>query len=172
MPGKVFYGAAIQGNEDRALRQHVHLRFIETIKASGFTIVSEHATGGDFDETAALLKDSLGTLPPVGAVRTTFIRNKMIELVESDIDAAVFEVSVPSLGTGIELAHAYLRPRFGLTEIPILGLYEKDFWPNQLSSMVRGLCQERYPNFHLATYDSPEEACRKIAGFLKAAAGR
>ena len=38
------------------------------------------------------------------------------------IDAAVFEVSTPSLGTGIEIAHTYLRPRLGLPAIPMLAV--------------------------------------------------
>jgi len=38
----------------------------------------------------------------------------MIEGVEGDIDTAVFEVSTPSLGTGIEISHVYLRPRMNL----------------------------------------------------------
>jgi len=57
-----------------------------------------------------LLEKSLGPLQPPGVARTVLIRNKMTEFIEGDIDAAVFEVSTPSLGTGIEIAHAYLRP--------------------------------------------------------------
>ena len=83
-----------------------------------------------------------------------------------DIDAAVFEVSVPSLGTGIEMAHAYLRPRLGLPEIPILALYEKDFWPNNLSSMVRGLSSGLYPNFVVKEYEDLEEACHHTGQFI------
>ena len=53
----------------------------------------------------------------------------MIELIEGDIDAAIFEVSTPSLNTGIEIAHAYLRPRLGLMAIPVFALYQKNYWP-------------------------------------------
>ena len=163
---KVFYGAAIQGNQDRSLRQPIHRALIETIKAAGYAVLSEHTTGASYDETIGLLEASIGDLPPLGWSRTVFIRNKMIELVEGDIDAAVFEVSVPSLGTGIEIAHAYLRPRLGLKGIPILALYEKDFWPHSLSSMVKGLSQARYPNFHLKEYDAVETACMLLRQFL------
>jgi hypothetical protein len=55
------------------------------------------------------------------------MRNKMIEAIEGEIKAAIFEVSTPSLGTGIEIAHAYLRLRLGLSRIPLLALYEKDY---------------------------------------------
>jgi hypothetical protein len=41
----------------------------------------------------------------------------------------------------------------------------------EIRTMIRGLCQEDYPNFHLENYDSQKEACRKIAVFFKAVAG-
>lgn len=163
---KVFYGGAIQGNWDRSVRRHVHRSLIEEIKGMGCSIVSEHPKGSDFDETAGLLAETLGGLPPKGPDRTIFVRNKMIEFIESDISAAIFEVSVPSLGTGIEIAHAYLRPRLGLAEIPLLALYEKGFWPNKLSSMVGGISQEQYPNFNLREYTSLDEATKILKEFL------
>ena len=85
------------------------------------------------------------------------IRNKMIEFIESDIHAAIFEVSTPSLGTGIEIAHAYLRPRLGLPAIPVLALYQKDYWPNNLSTMIRGITRDAVPNFVVKEYDDPAE---------------
>ena len=163
---KVFYGGAIQGNWDRSVRRHVHQSLIDEIKGAGYSMVREHAKGSDFDETAGLLGEAFGELPPKGPARTIFVRDKMIEFIESDISAAVFEVSVPSLGTGIEIAHAYLRPRLGLAEIPLLMLYEKGFWPNKLSSMVSGLSREQYPNFHFREYASLDEATGILKEFL------
>jgi hypothetical protein len=166
MKGKVFYGAAIQGNRDRLARQSIHQGIIEHIKRLGYTVASEHVIGSTYDETAKLLTESLGALPPKGMERTKFVRNKMIELVESDVKACVFEVSVPSLGTGIEIAHAYLRSRMGLSEVPILALYEKDFWPQGVSSMVRGLSSEEHPNFCLEEYGALSEAYTRIDEFF------
>jgi len=103
----IFYGAAIQGATERSDRAHINSDIIETIKSFGFKVITEHTTGMDFNDTADKLEESIGPLPPVGRGRTVFIRNKMIQFVESDICAAVFEVSTPSLGTGIEIAHAY-----------------------------------------------------------------
>jgi len=53
----------------------------------------------------------------------------MIEFIEDDIDAAVFEVSTPSLGNGIVFAHSYFSPRFGLPAIPVFAIYQKNFCP-------------------------------------------
>ena len=139
---------------------------IEEIKGAGFSVISEHVKGTDFDETAGFLSEVVGELPPKGPNRTIFVRNKMIELIESEVSGAIFEVSVPSLGTGIEIAHAYLRPRLGLTEIPLLALYEKGFWPNKLSSMVSGISQESYPNFDLREYATLDEATGMVRNFL------
>jgi len=166
LKGKVFYGAAIQGNRDRIKRQSIHQGIIKHIKWFGYTVVSEHVTGSTYDETAKLLSESIGELPPKGMERTKFVRNKMIELVEGDVEACIFEVSVPSLGTGIEIAHAYLRSRIGLSEVPILALYEKNFWPQGVSSMVRGISSEEHPNFYLGEYAALSEACVKIDEFL------
>jgi len=118
-------------------------------------------------ETARLLEEAIGPLPSPGIERTHYVRKRMIELVESNINAAVFEVSVPSLGTGIEIAHAYTRPTRSLSEISILALYQEDYWPGGLSSMVLGISEEEYPNFQLKNYSNPEEARSHIVQFLQ-----
>jgi len=164
---KIFYGGAIQGNIDREKRSAVHRALISYIKNGGFKVITEHTGGRNFEETAQLLDQSIGPLPPVGLERTIYVRNKMIEAIESDILAAIFEVSVPSLGTGIEIAHAYLRPKSGLSKIPILTLYEKDFWPNKLSSMVLGLDKQEYPHVETIEYSCLDEADVQIQQFLR-----
>jgi hypothetical protein len=155
---KIFFGAAIQGAQKREERAAVHRLIIDAIKSCGCEVISEHTTGKDYNATAKLLNDSLGNLPPKGMERTVMIRNKMIEFIEGDIDAAVFEVSTPSLGTGIELAHAYLRPRLGLPAIPVIALYQKDHWPNNLSTMIRGITQDVFPDFVVQEYEDPADA--------------
>ncbi len=164
---KIFYGAAIQGAKDRKERAHVHNIAMDAIKHSGFQIISEHTKGQDFDDTARLLDDSIGPLPPVGKERTIFVRQKMIEAVESEIQAAIFEVSNPSLGTGIEIAHAYLRPRMGLRTIPVIVLYQKDYWPNKLSSMINGITNNEIPHFHIVEYEIPDDLKTIIPDLLK-----
>jgi len=149
---KIFYGAAIQGAEHRKKRSHIHQFIIETIKKQGYEVYTEHTTGKTYEEAIAKLEESIGILPKEDIKRRFYVRNKMIEGVEGDIAAAVFEVSNPSLGTGVEIAHACLRPRMGLPEIPILALYEKDYWPNKLSTMIRGISKQEISNFELKEY--------------------
>jgi len=90
----------------------------------------------------------------------------MIEAIEGDIRVAIFEVSTPSLGTGIEIAHAYLRPRLGLPLIPVLALYEKDYWPNKLSTMIKGISKENVPHFSLKEYKNLDESKIILTEFL------
>lgn len=159
---KIFFGAAIQGAQNREERAAVHRLIIDAIKSCGCEVISEHTTGKDYDSTAELLEKSLGQMPPQGMERTVLIRNKMIEFIEGDIDAAIFEVSTPSLGTGIEIAHAYLRPRLGLPAIPVIALYQKGYWPHNLSTMIRGITSDEVSNFMLKVYDEPGNASEFI----------
>jgi hypothetical protein len=163
---KIFFGAAIQGSKIREERARVHRLILDAIIGCGCKVISEHTAGRDYDDTRRLLEETFGPLPPKGMERTIFVRNKMIEKVESDIDAAVFEVSTPSLGTGIELAHAYLRPRMGLPQIPVIALYQRDYWPNNLSAMIRGISPEEVPDFYLKEYDQPEAAAQFIPQWI------
>jgi hypothetical protein len=163
---KVFYGAAIQGSKNRKERSHVHEFIIETIKKQGFEVSTEHTTGRTYDEAIKKLEHAIGLLPKDELQRKIYVRNKMIEAIEGDITAAIFEVSTPSLGTGVEIAHAYLRPRLGLSLIPVLALYEKDYWPNKLSTMVKGISKENVPHFSLKEYEDLNDAKKILNEFL------
>ena len=154
---KVFYGAAIQGAEDRKKRAHINQFIIDTIKGLGNTVVTEHTSGKTYEEAIEKLEDSIGKLPPKGIQRRIFVRDKMIEAIEGDVQAAVFEVSIPSLGTGIEIAHAYLRPSMNLSTIPILALYQKEYWPNKLSTMIQGISIDKVPHFEVREYEELSE---------------
>ncbi len=164
----VFYGAAIQGNSAQGSRQHVNKSLVHAIRNEGCRVLIEHTTGSDYEERMKLLSEELGALPQKGIERTRFVRNRMIEFIERQAEAAIFELSVPSLGTGIEIAHAYLRPRLGLAAIPILFLYEKDFWPNNLSSMVRGLDRETSSTSQLFEYTTVLQAIGFVKKFISA----
>lgn len=163
---KIFYGAAIQGEKNRGERAHVHRSNIDSIKAQGYTVFSEHTTGKTRAESSRLMEESIGPLPPPGPERIVYVRNKMIEAVEGNITGAVFEVSTPSTGTGIEIAHAYLRPRMGITAIPILLLYQVNYWPNKLSTMVSGITAEEVPNLQLEEYEDLPAAVSHLINFL------
>ena len=39
-----------------------------------------------------------------------------------------------------------------LNEIPILFLYDKDYWPNKLSTMIGSISDKEVPYFYLKEY--------------------
>jgi uncharacterized protein YhaN len=164
---KIFYGSAIQGAQNRKERSQVHEFIINTIKNQHYQVYTEHTTGKNYEEAIQKLEEAIGTLPKDETPRKIYVRNKMIEAIEGDIRAAIFEVSTPSLGTGIEIAHAYLRPRIGLSLIPVLALYQKDYWPNKLSTMIKGISKEAVAHFHLKEYQDLNEAKKIIIDFLQ-----
>jgi len=135
------------------LFKDLRIDFIKTIKKHGFQVFTEHTTGRTYEEAIKKLELAIGPIPDDQFQRKIFVRNKMIEAIEGDITAAIFEVSTPSLGTGVEISHAYLRPRLGLSTIPVLALYEKNYWPNKLSTMIKGISKEEVPNFTLKEYE-------------------
>ena len=163
---KIFYGAAIQGANNRKERAEIHQLFINTIKKQGFEVCTEHTTGKTYEEAIKKLEQAIGPIPKKGLQRRIYVRNKMIEAIEGNIKAAVFEVSIPSLGTGVEIAHAYLRPRLGLSIIPIIALYQKDYWPNKLSTMIQGISQNDVPHFILKEYKEINEVEKILKNFL------
>jgi len=165
---KIFYGSAIQGSQDRKQRAEVNAFIIEAIKHMDNTVVTEHTTGKTYEEAIKKLEQSIGILPPKGLQRRIYVRNKMIEAIEGDIDAAVFEVSTPSLGTGIEIAHAYLRSRMNLPTIPVLALYQTDYWPNKLSTMIQGITKEQVPYFTLKEYTELPQIKQILKDFFSA----
>ena len=155
---RIFFGGAIQGATNRPERAHAHRLIIDALKTNGCEVLSEHTTGEDVAATSELLIKSIGPLPADRLERAALIRRQMIEMIEGDIDAAVFETSVPSLGTGIEIAHAYLRPKLGLKSIPVIALYQADYWPSKLSTMITGVTSSECGCFEIFEYPSPETA--------------
>ncbi len=164
---KIFFGSAIQGAQDREARAKVYRQIIDIIKSCGFELFTEHATSNSYQEAMAIWQEKIGSLPKSELDRRIVIRNQVISWLEGDeIGAAIFEVSVPSLGTGIELTHACLRSKSGLKAIPILALYQKDFWPNKLSTMIQGITPEKVPGFQLKEYQDINQAEGNIKEFL------
>lgn len=166
MEGDIFYGSAIQGLTQRGQRRETNRQIIRFIQKLGYNVLTEHTVSESKKEAAEILEKRIGPLPPAGIERTKYVRDKMIDYVESELSAAVFEVSAPSLGTGVEFAHAYLRPRMGLTEIPILALYESGYWPNGLSTMIAGITGDVAGKLEIIKYTDISDAQKNVKAFL------
>lgn len=163
---KIYFGAGIQGSpsrEARAERAALYRELISYIQELGHDVLFEHTATNNKEEVWKVLEKQFGPLPPPGPERGAFIRNRNIEAIERMADAAIFEVSMPSLGVGIEFAHAYLRPKLGFGPIPILCLYQKDYWNHGLSVMVTGA---GFSGTQVSEYIQVGEAKQIINGFL------
>lgn len=165
---KVYFGAGIQGNantEQRSERAAHYKALIEAIQSCGHEVIFEHTATNNRDEVWKILERQFGELPKDPDERGAFIRDKNIEAIEELADAVVLEVSTPSLGVGIEFAHAYLRPRMGLRKIPVLCLYQKGFWGHGLSIMVSGAAKG-LSNVVTREYETLDHALESIREFF------
>lgn len=163
----IFYGAAIQGEKSLGGRAIVHETLIRAMRNRGFRVLLDHTGGRDRESISTRMEDSLGELPPYGTQeRRRIVRDRLIDMIEGDICGAVFEVSTPSLGTGVEITHACLRPRLGFPAIPILLLYEEGFWEHDLSTMIAGIERPEDPTVHLVRYRDLPHAEEELLCFL------
>ncbi len=164
---KIFFGAAIQGHKEWGDRRGIYCAILGLLKRHKATICTEHTTGKDLEEIQLLQEKAIGPMPRAKQDRINYVREKMIGFVEGDLDACVFEMSTPSLGTGIEFTHAYLRPRLGLSTVPILVLYQEGFWPNELSTMIRGLNTAEFDHVSIKTWKEQSDLAEILAWFVK-----
>lgn len=163
---EIFYGAAIQGASNREERAAINEFAISIIKSEGFSVTSEHTQGKNRLETARFFEDAFGKVPP-GIERSVYIRRTLLQLIDSQIVAAIFEASVPSLGTGIEIDRVCTRKDRGFLAIPLLILYQKDYWTSGLSTMVKGISPEEVPDFYLSEYTEKISLAQSIKDFLQ-----
>ncbi len=163
---EIFYGAAIQGNIDRAERAPIHKHAIDIIKREGFAVLSEHTSGKTKEETALLLENAIGKISPE-TNRSIAIRQALLGFIDRpELAGIIFETTIPSTGTGIEIGYACTRQQRGLTAVQILALNQKNIWPSGLSTMVKGVGKEELPNFELVEYEKMGELENIIKKFL------
>lgn len=166
----IFYGSVLQGVREYGSRAEVSRVLIDAIEDCGYRVFSKHVAGRNPEEVIKLLTESHGQIPFPRRTQEwrAYVRKQGIKALESlETIGAVFEVSEPSIGTGVEIAHAYLRPRLGLPEIPILCLYQKDYQPSDLSLMVKGILHDELPNVEVYEYSDLGDAKTLLKDFLK-----
>jgi len=101
---KVFFGAPIQGHRKWGSHAEIYDIVIQTIKNNGHSILSEHTTGLTRTDTIEKLEQTIGALPNDEYQSRVYVRNKMIEMLESDdLSGIIFEVSVPEGSRGRDL---------------------------------------------------------------------
>jgi hypothetical protein len=138
---RVYFCGAIRGG--RRLQPR-YARFIAAMQAAGWTVLTAHVGAPD-----VLVQEAR-----VAATPAEIFRRDMAWLAEADV--VVAEVTVPSLGVGIELAVALGRG------LPVIGLVERG---TSLSALVDG--DDR---IHLIQYDDETGAAEALGRALAALA--
>jgi len=159
---KIYYAGSIRGaaEQDQELPWHI----VRYMADHGAEVLSEHVAARTPEEREAIRATHIGqTIIDTYGRANTDEQIRGIDLAwvrEADYMVAV--VNAPSLGVGMELQYALLKPDLGMQITPILALVHKEFQA-QLSAMVRGVTE---PQFHLYQYETLEDIRAKISWFL------
>jgi len=54
-----------------------------------------------------------------------------------------------------------------LSAVPVIALYQNEFWPNKLSAMLNGITREQVPHFHLIRYDDAQDIHSLLKPIIK-----
>jgi hypothetical protein len=162
---KVYYSGSIQGVPEAEPDFAWHL--VQYMIDEGVNVLSEHVAGRTKEERNKVrarnlgldIKEMLSEEEPWFGIRE--VDTKWVD----EATHMVALVNSPSHGVGMEVERALLKPERGLPETPILCLVHTDML-EKLSCMIKGINQEDYPNFLLATYSDLEDAKKIVKDFL------
>ena len=149
-PLKIYYSASIKGeNVDPELGYKV----VTHLKQRGHDVLSEHVGARNSDEMNALLTQRSGT------DRTSLSKeagNRFVRAIDTEwvdaADAMVVVITGASLGVGMEIERALLKPERGLNVTPITVFVSSGYAPG-LSAMVSGVVSEQFAILTYETFD-------------------
>lgn len=162
---KVYFSGSIKGAPER--EPHFAWELVRFMGEGGADVLSEHVAARTQQErdfvraarTGKLLDEMLAEPEPWWDIR----RQDNVWVDEATHVVAL--VNAPSLGVGMEIERAILKPSRGLNETPILALIHAELLES-LSYMVRGITSEEAA-FQLRTYYDLAEAQAVVTEFLK-----
>ncbi len=165
---KVYYSGSIRGiaNSDPNFAWNLVQHMIN----NGANVLDEHVGARNREEMAEIFYKRSGI--EIGAIedkkeKAKVARRQDLKWDEED-DYLVALVTSPSLGVGIEIQHAILKPRLGLNKTPILFLVDRKVVDaDMLSNMVTGIDSEaENVDYEIGIYENEEDAKRIITEFL------
>lgn len=162
---QVYYCGSIRGVPESD--PEIHWKLVRFMADRGANVLSEHVAGRNDEEREEIrasrigerVKDIIGHPEPWFAVR---------EIDLEWVDQASHVVALinsPSLGVGMEIQHALLKPERGLPSTHILCLVREDLLES-LTYMARGI---RQSECSIRTYTDLDSAVRTIHDFLTGA---
>lgn len=161
---KVYFSGSIKGATEAD--PHFAWHLVQYMGQKGANVLSEHVaarTREEMDEiraarTGQIIEEMLAQPEPWFDIRRQ--DNEWVD----QATHVVALVNAPSLGVGMEIERAILKPERGLPLTPILALMHEDLL-GRLSYMVRGITPEE-ADFHLKLYSTLPEAQKHIDNFL------
>lgn len=148
---KIYFSATIRGeNPDPELA----FKVVTHLQSRGHDVLSEHVGSRTREEMDAVLQKRSGvdrkTLSPMELSR--FFRKVDTEWVDA-CDEMVVVLTGASLGVGMEIERALLKPERGLNQTPVVCFVPESYYPS-LSAMVGGIVD---PLFTLKTFSTYED---------------
>lgn len=157
---KIYFSASIRGaNPDPALASKV----VSHLQGLGHVVLSEHVAGKDsLAMNATLLEKTWIDRNTLSEPESSqFIRRVDMQWVD-EATHFVAVITGPSLGVGMEIERAVLKPRLGMNNTPIYCFVPEEYLP-QLSGMVRGIVE---PVFQLFTYKHSDEILAQLSALF------
>ena len=162
---KVYYSGTIKGSPE--LDPELPWNLVRFMAENGADVLSEHVAARSPKEMDEIRARRTGrTIEQLYAEPEPWfgIRRQDLEWVDQS-DCVVALVNAPSLGVGMEIQHAILKPNVGKNVTPVLCLVRSEVL-QRLSFMVRGITSEENPGFELREYSTTEQAQQHIFDFL------
>ena len=162
---KVYYSGAIKGTPEPD--PEFAWKLVNYMSEQGIDVLSEHVASRTEEEKNRLMSKRIGkTVAEFQSDPEPWfgVRRQDVKWVE-EATHVVALVNGPSLGVGMEVEHALLKPKLGMNKTPILCLVREDILP-KLSYMIRGVTSDESEMFQIKTYNTLEEAQEHILEFL------
>lgn len=157
----IYFSSSIAGA--KGIPVYFKKTLVEYMKDLGYRVLSEHVALVDNEQKMfETLSKNAGVHIPQRNGCEAEIRDVDARWVD-EADFVIAMVDEPSLGVGMEIERALLRPKRGFKLAPILCLIHADNYP-KLSPMVKGV---NVPQFYLKIYTDEVDAQKQVLLFLE-----
>ncbi|MCL2439043.1 MAG: hypothetical protein FWD15_00860 [Alphaproteobacteria bacterium] len=167
---KIYYSGSMSGAKEVNIQLPIDI--VEYLEGQGHNVLSRHVAfmhqpnvetpdGQKFHVRESMLADF--------AKMTRAEIDLAIRAYDlADVEAAEYFIALvnaPSHGVGMEIQHALLRPRLGLSPVPMLLLIDAEK-SAKISPMLGGICKKAHP-IEIYPYRDLADIKQKLKNFIK-----